>query len=241
MTTIELGPSVRLRKVGDFPRASKDPEMKVPSEVSAKFPGKAETFKCGPEGTWYATVEELITVLEDGKKVKRPRHRIHWLTGSGEVRVAKELPVFHEAAFDADVAFLTADRGELMRLSLDDGSVTVVPLAGQTFDDEARLYEIFLLRDNRVVFHESDNLILATRTSKGLDQRAVHPFEGAFTVLDGRLLVGGTDSVRVLDLTTDTPREIASTTKVGVGMIWSIGKKVRTYSREDGTWEIALA
>jgi hypothetical protein len=157
------------------------------------------------------------------------------------VRVAKELPVFHEAAFDADVAFLTADRGELMRLSLDDGSVTVVPLAGQTFDDEARLYEIFLLRDNRVVFHESDNLILATRTSKGLDQRAVHPFEGAFTVLDGRLLVGGTDSVRVLDLTTDTPREIASTTKVGVGMIWSIGKKVRTYSREDGTWEIALA
>jgi hypothetical protein len=68
MTTIELGPSVRLRKVGDFPRASKDPEMKVPSEVSAKFPGKAENFKCGPEGTWYATVEELITVLEDGRR-----------------------------------------------------------------------------------------------------------------------------------------------------------------------------
>lgn len=241
VTIIELGPSVRLRKVGDFARASKDPEMKVPPDITSKFPSKAENFKCGPEGTWYATVEELVAVVEDKKKVQRPRHRIHWLTAAGDVRAAKELPVFHEAAFDDDVALLTADRGELLQLSLEDGSVSVLPLKGQTFDAEARLYEIFLLQDERVVIHESDNLILAKRTKEGLEQQAVVPFEGAFTVLAGRFLVGGTESVRLLDLATNEPREIASTTQIGVGMMWGVGKKVRTYSREDGAWEIALA
>ena len=238
MTIIELGPNVRLEKVGDFKRASKDPAMKPPVEITSKFPAGAENFKCGPEGTWYATVEELVPVHEGKTKVKRPRHRIHWLTKGGEVRVASDLPVFHEAAFDDEVALLTADRGKIMQLSLETGAVSVLPLAGQTFDDEARLFEIFLLEDNRVVIHESDNLIVAKRTKKGLEQRAVFPVEGAFTVLGARLLVGGTDSVRVLDLATDSPREVASTTQIGIGMLWGIGNKIRTYSSEDGAWEI---
>lgn len=52
------------------------------------MPPEAENFKCAPEGTWYATVEARVPVLEGKKKVKRPRHRIHWLTKRREVRVA---------------------------------------------------------------------------------------------------------------------------------------------------------
>jgi hypothetical protein len=238
MTTIELGPNVRLQKVGDFNRAGKDPEMKPPIAITSKFPAKAENFKCGPEGTWYATVEELVLVKEGTTAVKRPRDRIHWLSKASELRVATELPVFHEVAFDDEVALLTADRGELLQMSLESGTISALPLEGQTFSEEARLYEIFLLQDDRVVIHESDNLILAKRTKKGLEQRTVFPFEGAFTVLNSRYLVGGTDGVQLLDLATDSPREIASTTQIGVGTIWRIGEKVRTYSSEDGAWEI---
>lgn len=174
MTFIQLGPSVRLQKVGDFPRPSRDPARKVPPDVTTRFPATATNLKCGPEGTWYATVEERGTVPEDGKKIQRLRHRIHWLTPSGDVRAAKALPAFHEAAFDADVASFTADRGELMRRSRAGGSMTVVPLAGQTLDDPARLSEIFLLRDNRIVFHASDTLILAARSRLDDEGRRRH-------------------------------------------------------------------
>ena len=90
--------------------------MKPPVAVTSKLPPEAENFQCGPEGTWYATVEARVPVLEGKKKVKRPRHRIHWLTKRLEVRVARDMPVFHEAAFDDDVALLTGDRGGLLQL-----------------------------------------------------------------------------------------------------------------------------
>jgi hypothetical protein len=76
------------------------------------------------------------------------------------------------------------------------------------------------------------------RTAGGLVFLARHTFQGAFTVVGKRFLVGRGKSVHVLDLAGDTPREVASTSEVGVGMIWGYGPKVRIYSREAGTWEI---
>jgi hypothetical protein len=240
MTIIELGPDVRLVKVGDWARARKDPELQPPRDITGRFPPKSENFKCGPEGTWYATVEELVLVKEGNKKVKRPRHRIHWLSASGELRVAQALPLVHHVAFETEIALLTCDRGQLEQLRLSDGAVTPLPLAGHTFRDEARLWEIYLLEGERVVIRESlDNaLVIAKRTADGLVFLARHTFQGAFTVVGKRFLVGGGKSVHVLDLAGDTPREVASTGEVGVGMIWGYGPKVRIYSREAGTWEI---
>lgn len=216
--------------------------METPASITSKFPPKAENFKCGPEGTWYATVEELVLVKERSKKVKRPRHRIHWRAASGELRVVDALPVFHEIAFDQSVALLTADRGELLQLSLEHGAIAPLPLEGYSFDEKARLWEIFLLDGQRVVIREAmnDTIVLAKQTSTGLVFLAEFPFEGAFTVMGKRFLVGGAKTVRVLDLATNTPLDMGMTTEVGVGMIWGVGENVRIYSREAGAWQILM-
>lgn len=243
MTTIELGPNVRLQKVGDFSRAVMDPEMKPPIEVTSKFPPKAENFKCGPEGTWYATVEELVLVKEGRAKVKRPRHRIHWLTADEELRVVKDLPVFLGIAFDRTVALLTADRGALLQLSLEERSISPLAIEGYTFTDEARLWEIFLLEGERVILREAltKTAVLAKQTERGLVHLTNFAFPGTFTVMNKRYLVGGAKSVTAIDLATDTPREMGTTTEVGVGMIWGFGSNVRIYSNPAGAWQIVTS
>lgn len=240
MTTIELGECVRLSRVGDFGRAGDDPAMTPPVDIVGRFPKAAANFRCGPEGTWYATVEELAKVVEAGKTVKRPRHRIHWLDRDRVIRRAEGLPVFHEAAFADDVALLSGDRGTLYELSLDSGRVVEVAIEGWAFGDRARLWEIYFLNDHRVVIHADDELIIATRTDKGLAFRARVPFEGAIAVLGGRFLVGGTDSIRAIDLATDEAVEAGSSTRIGVGSFWYVPGRLRTYSQEDGAWEISL-
>lgn len=243
MTTIELGPNVRLQKVGDFSRAGMDPEMKPPIEVTSKFPPKAENFKCGPEGTWYATVEELVLVNEGRAKVKRPRHRIHWLTADKELRVAKDLPLFLGIAFDRSVALLTADRGALLQLSLEQGAISSLAIEGYTFSDEARLLEIFLLEGERVILREAltKTVVLAKQTERGLVHLMNFAFPGTFTVMNKRYLVGGAKSVTAIDLATDIPREMGTTTEVGVGMIWGVGSNVRIYSNPKGAWQIVTS
>lgn len=184
---------------------------------------------------------ELVLVTEGNKQVKRPRHRIHWLTASGEVRVGRELPVFHEIAFEQTIALLTADRGELLQLSLESGEISPLAIEGYTFDEAARLWEIFLLEGERVLVRESTSktLVLAKQSPTGLVYLADFSFAGAVIVVGKRFLVGGTKSVIALDLATNTPREVGTTTEVGVGMIWRLGENVRIYSKA-GAWQILV-
>jgi hypothetical protein len=241
MTTIDLGPNVRLEKVSDFPRAAKDPNTKPPADIAARFPANAENVRCDPSGTWYATVEELVTVLEGKKKVQRPRHRIHWLDGTGTVRVAKDLEVFHELAFKDNVALLTGDRGKLLQLSLEDGTIGTLAVTGHTFDDEARLYEIFILEGDRVVVHEREQelVLIGKYRAKGLEQVNTFAFKGAFTVVGGRFLVGGGKTVCAFDLAAD-PVEVGASSEIGVANFWGCGDKVRLYSGKTGAWDIKI-
>ena len=240
MTTIELGPNVRLEKAGEFARAAKDPDAKPPPDIVAKFPAKAENHRCDPSGTWYATIEELVPVVEGKKKVNRPRHRIHWLDASG-LRIAKDLEVFHAAAWNERVALLTGDRGKLLQLSLEDGGISALPVTGHTFDDEARLQEIFFLEGDRVVVHEREQeiVLLAKWTPTGLQSLKTFPFEGAFTVVGRRYLVGGAKSVRAFDLAAD-PVEVGTSSDTGVGMLWRCGDKARLYSSKTGAWDVKV-
>lgn len=239
MTTIELGPNVRLEKVSDFPRAAKDPNTKPPADIAAKFPDNAENVRCDPNGTWYATVEELVTVIEGNKNVERPRHRIHWLDGAGKLRVARDVEVFHELAFKDNVALLTGDRGKLLQLSLEDGRIASLPIAGHTFDDEARLYEIFIVKEERVVIHERDQgiVLLAKWSARGLEHQQTFAFKGTFTVANGRFLVGGAKTVCAFDLASE-PTEVGASGEIGVTNIWGCADKARLYSGKTGAWDI---
>jgi hypothetical protein len=242
MSTLDLAPQIRLQKVGDFGRAGQDPEMKPPAEVTARFPPKAENFKCGPEGIWYATVDEPVVVQEGGEKVKRTGRRIHWLSGSGELCVAADLPTFHEIAFGPSFAILTADRGALLQLSYETRRVSPLKTEGYTFSEEARLWEVFHLEGERIVIREAlgKSLVIVQVTEAGLVHRADFPFSGAITVVGRRFVVGGGKSVTALDLATNSPVELGTTAAVGVGMIWGVGANVRIYSRETGAWQILL-
>ena len=239
MTSIELGPNVLLEKVSDCPRAAKVPNTKPPPDIAVKFPANAENIRCDPNGTWYATCEELVSVLEDKEQVERPRHRIHWLDGAGQLRVARDLEVFHELAFKEDIALLTGDRGKLLQLSLSDGSIAPLPIAGHRFDDDARLYEIFLVEGQRVVVHEraQGTVILATWNAKGLEHLKTFAFKGIFTVVNGRFLVGGAKTVCAFDLAS-APTEVGASSEIGVTNVWSSGDKARLYSGKTGAWDI---
>lgn len=242
MTIIELGPNVRLQKVGDFPRAAKDPNTTPPADIAGRFPANAENLRCDPRGTWYGTVLELVTVSEGGKKVERPRHRVHWISANGKVQVAKDLEVFHEIAFMERVALLTGDLGKLLQLSLEDGCITELPLAGHTFDDKARLYEIFIVQGERVVVYERDTgtVLVAKHGAKGLEHVTTFPFKGTFTVVNGRFLVGGGKTVCALDLASD-PVEVGASSEIGVTNIWSCAGKARLYSGKMGAWDIHVS
>lgn len=240
MSTLALGP-VQLSKVGDFARAAKDPSSKAPAEVAARFPARAENLRRDARGTWHATVEEEVTVEEDGRPVKRPRHRIHWQSPGQEVRVAADVEVFHEIAFADDVALLTGDRGALWQLSLDDGRLARLPLVGHRFDDEARLYEISFVAGDRVVISEREQgcVIVARWSRAGLQHLATFPFKGAFAVVADRFLVGGAKSVHVYDLAAE-PVEVGATTAIGVTNLWRCADEVRLYAGKGGAWRIEV-
>jgi len=57
---IDVGPYLRVSKVGDFANVADDPRSVVAAEVAARFPTDSEEVRVSPTGSWYTTVKETV-------------------------------------------------------------------------------------------------------------------------------------------------------------------------------------
>lgn len=242
MTKMTAGP-LELEWIGDFANIAEDPDTEAPESIRARFPKEAARADLSPGGTWFSTVEEDVLVLEGKRKVKRARRRLHWLVG-GEVRVAKDLPVFHSVDFDeeAGIALLSSDLGQVLVLDLKDATIRPIPLEGYELSTRSRLQGIHFLRGGRVLIHDvagEETLIVAMVQRASLTYVHHFAFEGDHTVVNGRILIGGGEALSVLDLAQDEPKELSKLVELSYWMSWRRGPgELRLYTHDAGAWDV---
>lgn len=237
-----LDHGIRLVPLGPMAVRGDDPALAIPAELRAKFPKESENHWLDDDGTWGASVEELVTVEEGKRSVERPRHRLHWLDGD-TVRVAKELVVWTYVAFlrDRGIAVLACDLGELWSMDLPDGSMSRLAIHGVDVDERTRWGGVHALGEGRSCLriggYPSRYLVLAL---EGDTLRFVYDFDlsGDATVVRGRVLVGGADPFEILWLGPDRAKRVAQVAEFGGAMFSTLGGVARLYSREDGGWEV---
>jgi hypothetical protein len=146
-----LDHGIRLVPLGPMAVSGDDPALAIPAELRSKFPKESENHWLDSDGTWRASVEELVTVKESKRNVKRPRHRFHWLEGD-TVRVAKELIVWKYVAFvrERGVAVFGCDLGELWAMDLADGAMKRLAIHGVDVDERTRWGGVHALREGRL-------------------------------------------------------------------------------------------
>jgi hypothetical protein len=242
MSHLTVGP-LEFEKVGDFASIAEDPSARAAAAIQQRFPKGALAAQLSPGGVWFSTVEEEVQVLEGKRKVKRARRRLHWLTGN-KVVVAKDLPVFHSVDFDerAGLALLSGDRGEILALDLEQGTVSSIPLEGFELSETSCLQGVHFLTGGRALVHEVSGdgaLLVAKVDQKKLTYMSSFAFEGDHTVVNGRILVGGGMALSVLDLALDQPKQLGKTEALSCWMTWHRGPKdVRLYTHDAGAWDV---
>lgn len=240
-TPIDAGSGISLVHLGSAQSAGDDPDLRIPEAMRAKFPPKCENHWRAGDGTWRASIEELVKVNEGKLRVERPRHRLHWLAGD-TVRVAKELLVWKDVAFvhERSVAVLACDLGELWQMSLDDGSMRRLEIRGMDVDERTRWGSIHAVRGGRICVavsgYPSRYAVFAIEEGA---LRFVYDFQlfGAATVVRGRVLVGGAKAIEILLLGDAQAARLARADGVGGGSFATIEGIARSYGQKHGSWE----
>lgn len=193
-------PKVEIVQIGKFKKAAQDKAMKLPAKLAKLLvPDPDGWVDLATDGTWFEFKREVVDVKVGKKTVQSTRKRLCWIDGGAVKRAAEVVVCNNPPSFDRarGHAYLACHEAKLMRLSLADGTLAPLEVKGIDFgkDADEPLFEAsHALEDGRVVIALPTNpttIYVCEPRKGGLEAKIRTTLFGVFTVVEGRVLVGG--------------------------------------------------
>ncbi|MBK6519627.1 MAG: hypothetical protein IPM79_34770 [Polyangiaceae bacterium] len=239
-------PNVELVQIGKYKKAAQDKALKLPAKLAKLLvPDPDGWVDLATDGTWFEFKREIVEVKVGKKKVQSTKKRLCWIQ-DGAVKRAADVVVCNNApSFDRarGVAYLACHEAKLMQLSLADGALSPVEVRGIDFGKkaDAPLFECsHALEDGRVVIALPTNptkIYVCERGKAGLDAKLETTLFHTFTVVRGRVLVGGGTQLFALAFGPKKAHVLAHFPEVDNDMMRVVDDKPRFYGGK-GAFEV---
>jgi hypothetical protein len=239
-------PDVELVQIGKFKTAERDKALRLPGKLAKLLtPDPDSWVDLATDGTWFEFKREVVEVKVGKKSVRSTRKRLCWIERGAVKRAADVVVCNNPPSFDRarGFAYLACHEAKLMRMSLADGTLAPVEVRGIDFGDDADepLFEVsHALEDGRVVIALPTNpttIYVCEPSEGGLEATLRTTVFGVFTVVGGRVLVGGGTQLFALAFGPTSAHVLAHVPVVDNDMMRVVDGKPRLYGGK-GAFEV---
>ena len=238
--------NVELVQIGKYKKAAQDRALKLPAKLAKLLlPDPDGWVDLATDGTWFEFKREIVDVKVGKKTFKSTRKRLFWIDDDAVKRAAELVVCNNHPSFDKarGHAYLACHEAKLMKLALADGTLAPVEVKGIDFgkDADEPLFEAsHALEDGRVVIALPTNpttIYVCEPSKAGLQAKIRTTVFGVFTVVKGRVLVGGGTQLFALAFGPKKVHVLAHFPEVDNDMMRVVDDKPRLYGGK-GAFEL---